>query len=169
MTLILRSSCRQHFYRQLQQSRQAIKCRMATTAREEMKAFWKRNERLSRPVSPHVTIWRWQLPPVMSICHRATGIALTTGIYGFGIAMLMVPTNFADTLEKVKSWTAGPALITTCKAGLSASVLYHSINGVRHLIWDRGYGFNMNVLYRSGYLVIGLSAVSAVALFLWKP
>ncbi|XP_033119321.1 succinate dehydrogenase cytochrome b560 subunit, mitochondrial-like [Anneissia japonica] len=168
MALLLRASCRQQFYKQLQ-PRQVGKFRMATTAREEMKAFWKRNERLRRPVSPHVTIWKWQLPAIMSIVHRGMGIALTTGLYGFGIVMLMVPTNFADTLDRIKSWSVGPALISTCKAGISVAAVYHTFNGVRHLMWDTGRGFNMHILYRSGFVVIGLSAVSAVALFLWKP
>ncbi|XP_036260767.1 succinate dehydrogenase cytochrome b560 subunit, mitochondrial isoform X1 [Molothrus ater] len=52
---------------------------MATTAREEMRRFWERNERSGRPLSPHVSIYKWSLPMAMSISHRGTGVALSLG------------------------------------------------------------------------------------------
>uniref|UniRef100_A0A8C9HJV0 Succinate dehydrogenase cytochrome b560 subunit, mitochondrial n=1 Tax=Piliocolobus tephrosceles TaxID=591936 RepID=A0A8C9HJV0_9PRIM len=54
---------------------------LGTTAKEEMEQFWNKNIGSNRPVSPHVTIYSWSLPMVMSICHRGTGIALSAGMY----------------------------------------------------------------------------------------
>uniref|UniRef100_A0A8B9IKY2 Succinate dehydrogenase cytochrome b560 subunit, mitochondrial n=1 Tax=Anser cygnoides TaxID=8845 RepID=A0A8B9IKY2_ANSCY len=52
---------------------------MATTAKEEMARFWEKNTKSSRPLSPHVTIYKWSLPMAMSITHRGTGVALSLG------------------------------------------------------------------------------------------
>ncbi|XP_032568934.1 succinate dehydrogenase cytochrome b560 subunit, mitochondrial isoform X1 [Chiroxiphia lanceolata] len=52
---------------------------MGTTAREEMSRFWEKNTKSNRPLSPHVTIYKWSLPMAMSITHRGTGIALSLG------------------------------------------------------------------------------------------
>ncbi|XP_053857139.1 succinate dehydrogenase cytochrome b560 subunit, mitochondrial isoform X9 [Vidua macroura] len=56
---------------------------MATTAREEMRRFWERNSRSGRPLSPHVSIYKWSLPMAMSISHRGTGVALSLGVSPF--------------------------------------------------------------------------------------
>uniref|UniRef100_A0A493TXQ6 Succinate dehydrogenase cytochrome b560 subunit, mitochondrial n=1 Tax=Anas platyrhynchos platyrhynchos TaxID=8840 RepID=A0A493TXQ6_ANAPP len=53
---------------------------MATTAKEEMARFWEKNTKSSRPLSPHVTIYKWSLPMAMSITHRGTGVALSLGV-----------------------------------------------------------------------------------------
>ncbi|OXB52049.1 UNVERIFIED_CONTAM: hypothetical protein H355_000125, partial [Colinus virginianus] len=47
---------------------------MATTAKEEMARFWEKNASSSRPLSPHVSIYKWSLPMAMSITHRGTGV-----------------------------------------------------------------------------------------------
>ncbi|NWH70230.1 C560 dehydrogenase, partial [Piaya cayana] len=52
---------------------------MGTTAREEMARFWEKNTKSNRPLSPHVTIYKWSLPMAMSITHRGTGVALSLG------------------------------------------------------------------------------------------
>ncbi|XP_010184061.1 PREDICTED: succinate dehydrogenase cytochrome b560 subunit, mitochondrial-like, partial [Mesitornis unicolor] len=50
---------------------------MGTTAKEEMARFWEKNTKSNRPLSPHVTIYKWSLPMAMSITHRGTGVALS--------------------------------------------------------------------------------------------
>ncbi|PKU29572.1 succinate dehydrogenase cytochrome b560 hypothetical protein [Limosa lapponica baueri] len=53
---------------------------MGTTAKEEMARFWEKNTKSNRPLSPHVTIYKWSLPMAMSITHRGTGVALSLEI-----------------------------------------------------------------------------------------
>ncbi|XP_008432189.1 succinate dehydrogenase cytochrome b560 subunit, mitochondrial-like [Poecilia reticulata] len=52
---------------------------MGTTAKEEMNKFWAKNSRLNRPMSPHITIYKWSIPMMMSITHRGTGVGLSGG------------------------------------------------------------------------------------------
>ncbi|XP_057351171.1 succinate dehydrogenase cytochrome b560 subunit, mitochondrial isoform X2 [Manis pentadactyla] len=53
---------------------------LGTTAKEEMERFWSKNTGSNRPLSPHITIYRWSLPMAMSICHRGTGMALSADV-----------------------------------------------------------------------------------------
>ncbi|XP_066513163.1 succinate dehydrogenase cytochrome b560 subunit, mitochondrial-like [Hoplias malabaricus] len=137
---------------------------MGTSAKEEMNKFWDKNTRLSRPLSPHISIYRWSVPMVMSITHRGTGIALSGGISAFALAALVLPGSFPHYLDLVHSLSFGPALITAAKFAVSFPVAYHSLNGVRHLIWDFGKGLKITEVNRSGYVVITLSILASLAL-----
>ncbi|KAJ8336429.1 hypothetical protein SKAU_G00376490 [Synaphobranchus kaupii] len=137
---------------------------MGTTAKEEMNKFWAKNTRLNRPMSPHITIYSWSIPMMMSITHRGTGVGLSGGISLFAVAALVLPGDYTSHLELVHSLSLGPSLITSAKFILAFPVLYHTFNGIRHLIWDVGKGFKIPEVYRSGYAVIGLSLLSAIAL-----
>ncbi|XP_044304409.1 succinate dehydrogenase cytochrome b560 subunit, mitochondrial isoform X2 [Varanus komodoensis] len=106
---------------------------MATTAKEEMARFWEKNTRSNRPLSPHVTIYKWSLPMIMSITHRGTGIAMSLGVSLFGLSALVLPGHFADHVELVRSLSLGPALIYSAKFALAFPLTYHTWNGIRHL------------------------------------
>ncbi|XP_005609944.1 succinate dehydrogenase cytochrome b560 subunit, mitochondrial isoform X1 [Equus przewalskii] len=159
---------------------------LGTTAKEEMERFWNKNIGSNRPMSPHITIYSyetlgvlvgkketagnmelfpsWSLPMVMSICHRGTGIALSAGVSLFGLSALLVPGNFESHLELVKSLCLGPALIHTAKFALVFPLMYHTWNGIRHLIWDLGKGLKIPQLYQSGVVVLVLTVLSSVGL-----
>ncbi|MCJ8744996.1 hypothetical protein PDJAM_G00125230 [Pangasius djambal] len=137
---------------------------MGTSAKEEMDKFWAKNSQLNRPLSPHITIYRWSVPMTMSIFHRGTGIGLSAGISAFAAAALVLPGSFPYYLDLVHSSSIGPALITTAKFVLSFPVAYHTYNGIRHLMWDVGKGFKIPEVYRSGYIVIALSIFTSLAL-----
>uniref|UniRef100_A0A8D2IYP9 Succinate dehydrogenase cytochrome b560 subunit, mitochondrial n=1 Tax=Varanus komodoensis TaxID=61221 RepID=A0A8D2IYP9_VARKO len=107
---------------------------MATTAKEEMARFWEKNTRSNRPLSPHVTIYKWSLPMIMSITHRGTGIAMSLGVSLFGLSALVLPGHFADHVELVRSLSLGPALIYSAKFALAFPLTYHTWNGIRHLV-----------------------------------
>ncbi|XP_027032593.1 succinate dehydrogenase cytochrome b560 subunit, mitochondrial [Tachysurus fulvidraco] len=163
MALFLRMVARQGLC-----SSRAQLCRhsvpMGTSAKEEMDKFWAKNSQLNRPVSPHITVYRWSVPMMMSITHRGTGIGLSAGISAFAAAALVLPGSFPYYLDLVHSFSMGPALITLAKFALSFPVAFHSYNGIRHLMWDVGKGFKITEVYRSGYIVIALSIVTSVAL-----
>nr|XP_047911452.1 succinate dehydrogenase cytochrome b560 subunit, mitochondrial [Anser cygnoides] len=107
---------------------------MATTAKEEMARFWEKNTKSSRPLSPHVTIYKWSLPMAMSITHRGTGVALSLGVSLFSLAALLLPEQFPHYLATVKSLSLGPALIYSAKFALAFPLSYHTWNGIRHLV-----------------------------------
>ncbi|XP_048867212.1 succinate dehydrogenase cytochrome b560 subunit, mitochondrial isoform X2 [Brienomyrus brachyistius] len=137
---------------------------MGTSAKEEMNRFWAKNTRLNRPVSPHFTIYRWSIPMMMSISHRGTGMALSTGISLFAVGALVLPGDYAHYLELIRSLSLGTPIIAGAKFALAFPVAYHTFNGIRHLLWDVGKGFKIPEVYRSGYAVLLLSLLSSVAL-----
>ncbi|KAM6153781.1 succinate dehydrogenase cytochrome b560 subunit, mitochondrial isoform 1-T1 [Erethizon dorsatum] len=137
---------------------------LGTTAKEEMERFWNKNTGSDRPVSPHITIYSWSLPMVMSICHRGTGMALSGGVSLFGVSALLLPGNFESYLEFVKSLSLGPALIYTAKFALVFPLMYHTWNGIRHLMWDLGKGLKTAQLYQSGVAILVLTVLSSAGL-----
>ncbi|XP_040394761.1 succinate dehydrogenase cytochrome b560 subunit, mitochondrial [Cygnus olor] len=137
---------------------------MATTAKEEMARFWEKNAKSSRPLSPHVTIYKWSLPMAMSITHRGTGVALSLGVSLFSLAALLLPEQFPHYLAVVKSLSLGPALIYSAKFALAFPLSYHTWNGIRHLAWDLGKGFKLSQVQQSGVLVLVLTLLSSAGL-----
>ncbi|XP_066579250.1 succinate dehydrogenase cytochrome b560 subunit, mitochondrial [Amia ocellicauda] len=166
MALLLRSLARQGGLISRTQScllyRHAVP--MGTSSKDEMQTFWDKNSRLNRPMSPHITIYRWSIPMMMSISHRGTGVALSSGISLFALSALVLPGDFTSHLDLVRSLSLGPALIYSAKFALAFPVMYHSLNGFRHLMWDMGKGFRIPDVYRSGYTVIALTLLTSVAL-----
>ncbi|KAH8809641.1 succinate dehydrogenase cytochrome b560 subunit [Flagelloscypha sp. PMI_526] len=113
-------------------------------------------QRLLRPTSPHTFIYRWPIAAICSIGHRATGIALSVLLYGFSLGYLVSPDTFTsfNLVEKVK---ALPSTVKTAtKAVLAAPFVYHSLNGVRHLVWDLGPS--------TSWVILALTAVGTGAL-----
>ncbi|KAF6038357.1 SDHC [Bugula neritina] len=113
-----------------------VKSHMDTVgkAKYEMTGHWIKNEKIQRPISPHLTIWKWQLPMNTSLMHRVTGCAMTTALYVFGYTICLLPGDYITYLTMVKDWSLGPALITSAKFILAYPLAYHAINGARHLV-----------------------------------
>ncbi|MGE5624816.1 MAG: succinate dehydrogenase, cytochrome b556 subunit [Bacillota bacterium] len=105
----------------------------------------------NRPLSPHLGIYRWQITMTMSILHRATGVALAVGtlalVYWL-VAAGMGPGAYADAQTLFGTWI-GQVLLW----GWTFSLFYHLCNGIRHLAWDAGWGFEIKTLYQTGYTV----------------
>ncbi|KAL4982603.1 hypothetical protein BDW68DRAFT_55179 [Aspergillus falconensis] len=129
-------------------------------------------QRLRRPVSPHLSIYRPQITWVVSIATRITGVALSGGLYLYATAYLLSP---------VAGWDIGSESLVSAFSGLSSSAqfavkfgvalpfAFHSFNGVRHLVWDTGRMFTNKQVARSGWTVVGTSGVVALLLALWTP
>jgi succinate dehydrogenase / fumarate reductase, cytochrome b subunit len=117
-----------------------------------------------RPMSPHMSIWRWHITMLGSILHRATGIANYVG------AMLVAAWLFAAAsgpeLYGQFETIAGSIFGQIILFGFTLSILYHALNGVRHLVWDTGHGFTPAVASFTGFLVLVLAVVGAVAVWL---
>lgn len=94
--------------------------------------------RIDRPLSPFMT-YRWTLTMVMSIVHRITGIALYAGTLLMAwwlIATASGPNAYANIQGFTTSWI-GRVIVF----GYTWALLHHMLSGIRHLVWDLGYGF----------------------------
>ncbi|KAJ3010709.1 cytochrome b subunit of succinate dehydrogenase, Sdh3p [Thoreauomyces humboldtii] len=125
---------------------------------------FKKAERLGRPMSPHMTIYDPQLTWYMSIFTRITGVGLTSIFYFGSIWYGISPYASGDVVSLVHSLP--PAVLIGGKAILAVPIIFHSTNGVRHLIWDTTKALTIKGVYNTGYVVLGLTAVGTVALAL---
>jgi succinate dehydrogenase / fumarate reductase cytochrome b subunit len=116
-----------------------------------------------RPLSPHLQIYRWPVTMATSITHRATGMALAAGT--LLVAWWLIATATGDDAYDTFSMVARSPLGLLILFGFVWSLAFHLLNGIRHLIWDSGYGFEVKTAERSGILVYALSLVLALALF----
>ncbi|MBS3896605.1 succinate dehydrogenase, cytochrome b556 subunit [Silanimonas sp.] len=110
-----------------------------------------------RPLSPHLQVYKPQLTTAMSILHRITGVVNALGF-------LLV----AFWLFALAAGEASYNAVLACLASLpgqlllfafAASLVYHLLNGIRHLAWDAGWGLEIPQVYRSGYAVIAVAVV----------
>jgi succinate dehydrogenase / fumarate reductase cytochrome b subunit len=108
--------------------------------------------------------YRPQLTSMLSILHRATGVFLALSAFGLAIWLSAVAGGAA-------SYDAAMALLGSVPgklvllAGLG-SLFYHLFNGIRHLLWDIGWGFELPRMQATGWAVVALS-LTCTALFAW--
>jgi succinate dehydrogenase / fumarate reductase cytochrome b subunit len=105
-----------------------------------------------RPLSPHLQIYRWPITMGTSILHRITGMGL--------IAASMGSDTYAVFEGVAFHWFGRLVLF-----GFTVALVFHALNGVRHLFWDAGAGFKMATANASGLVVYGLTAV--LTLLIW--
>lgn len=113
-----------------------------------------------RPLSPHLQVYRWQLTSVLSILHRATGVALSLGAILLVLWLLGAATS-PDLYAGVQ-WFLGSWLGLLLLFGWTASLFYHLCNGIRHLWWNTGEGLELPVVYTSGWTVLAATAVLTI-------
>ena len=118
------------------------------------------NRPVHRPLSPHLQIYKWQLPAVMSILHRATGIALSIGAL-YLVAWVVFASASPSTYAQFQSFNTS-ILGRIVLGGWLYCAFYHLCNGIRHLFWDAGYGFELKDAYRSGWIVVAVSAAATL-------
>ena len=114
-----------------------------------------------RPLSPHLQVYRWQLTMMLSITHRATGIALSGGVLLLVYWVWAVTGGPADYQQAMAFF--GSVIGRTILFVLTACLFYHLCNGVRHLFWDIGQGLELDAVYRSGWAVVVATAVLTLA------
>ena len=120
--------------------------------------------RADRPLSPHLQIYRWYFTMALSIAHRATGIGLAAGLIlltWWLLALASGPDAFATVQAVAGSWIGILVLFLWTFA-----LFYHMGNGVRHLVWDCGYGFDLEVARTSGIAVLVFAGVMTVITWL---
>jgi len=117
-----------------------------------------------RPLSPHLQVYRPQLTSVMSIMHRASGAVLATGslLVALWLVALAAGAAVFDPVASAKKHPFGQFVVF----GYSLALVYHGLNGIRHLMWDLRIGLEIKQVYQSGYLVLGLTFLVTAALWL---
>lgn len=119
-----------------------------------------------RPLSPHLQVYNmFKITSLTSILHRATGAALVVGsliIVWWLMAIAHGPDSYARFSEQVHTWYGMVVL-----AGFTWAFWYQLINGVRHLLWDAGYGFKIQIARMTGKLVLASSILATIATWLY--
>lgn len=108
-----------------------------------------------RPLSPHLQIYRYQWTTGLSILHRTTGIILSASFAGILVWLIIARSSqllFEGIAEHMHSWYGRGIL-----SAWVFSVLYHTFNGMRHLVWDTGTWLALRSAYLSGLLTMVLS------------
>ena len=117
----------------------------------------------TRPLSPHLQVYRPQMTSVMSILHRAAGVVLTTGtlIMAAWLVSLALGKEAYDVVVMVIGHPLGQFVLF----GYSVALIYHALNGVRHLGWDLGFGLTIPQVYKNGQIVLFLTVVLTMSLW----
>lgn len=113
-----------------------------------------------RPLSPHLQVYTPQMTSILSIMNRVTGIALSAGtvlLVWWLVAAASGPSAFAT----VQGFIGSPVGLFVL-FGWTAALFYHFFNGIRHLAWDAGFGFDLPQTYATGWAVVIATAVSSV-------
>ena len=115
-----------------------------------------------RPLSPHISVYRWPITMTLSILHRATGVALSFGLIVLALWLMNVLLGGAsyEQFLTLMSGVVGRVLLL----GWSFAFFLHLANGVRHLFWDFGRGFEISQANASAWFVL-LLATGMTAIF----
>ena len=116
------------------------------------------NRPANRPLSPHLQVYRWQLTSMLSILHRATGIALSVGALYLAVWVMFAAAS-PRTYEMFQSFNIS-IVGRIFLGGWLFCAFYHLCNGIRHLFWDAGYGFELKDAYRSGWIVVAVALIA---------
>jgi succinate dehydrogenase / fumarate reductase cytochrome b subunit len=116
-----------------------------------------------RPLSPHLTIYHWAATMIVSITHRATGIALSVGALVLAWWLWAI-SNGPESYQTFYAVALTPIGLVVL-FGFTWSLAFHLLNGIRHLAWDLGYGFDPPTAHQSALLVIALSLLLAAGVF----
>ena len=111
----------------------------------------------TRPLSPHLQIYKPQWTSALSILHRITGLLLSAGmlvISAWLVSLASGPASF----ETIRSVLSHPVLIVVL-IGWTLALFYHLLNGIRHLIWDAGMMMDIPSARRSAWVVVVLAFV----------
>ncbi|MGA0602250.1 succinate dehydrogenase, cytochrome b556 subunit [Caulobacter sp. KR2-114] len=116
-----------------------------------------------RPLSPHMQVWRWHVTMAASILHRAAGVALYVGaliLAGWAVALASGPDAY-----DAYAGLLGSILGRLVLFGITVAVFFHLANGIRHLAWDLGEGFQPKTANTTAILAYAFAVVAAVGLW----
>jgi succinate dehydrogenase cytochrome b subunit len=118
-------------------------------------------DRVERPLSPHLQVYRPQITSVLSVFHRGTGLALSAGLLVFVYWLVSLaggPAAYSNA-----QYVLGSVWLKLCYVGWAFCFFYHLGNGIRHLAWDLGYGFEASQINLTGWIVVAFSTGATLA------
>jgi len=119
--------------------------------------------RRERPLSPHLTAYRWPITMTMSILHRITGSALYFGT--LLVAWWLIAAATSEHYFDLVNWLYGTFLGRLVLFGYSWALLHHMLGGIRHLIWDTGTAIDKDSSTRIAWATLAGSVV--LTLLVW--
>ena len=119
----------------------------------------------SNPLSPHLQIYRWHISSLLSITHRIAGVInlLALILIFFWLVVLSLGENNYELFLLIINSFFGKSILI----GFTWSMSFHLLSGIRHLVWDLGYGFEIKTANISGIIVIITSLVVTVIFWLF--
>ena len=120
-----------------------------------------------RPTSPHIQIYKWTISSFTSIMHRLTGVSLYASIVAISwyVVYYTYQINISHSSSYIDESCDCPIkafmdkVFIAAAIALTFSLYYHFCNGIRHLFWDIGKGFDKDTARNNGFLVISLAAI----------
>jgi succinate dehydrogenase / fumarate reductase, cytochrome b subunit len=115
-------------------------------------------------MSPHLQVWRWHMTMLCSILNRATGMALYGGLLilaAWAVALASGPEAYGMVMGLLGNLLGKLVLL-----GLTFSLLFHLAGGIRHLIWDAGYGYQPKTADMTGAAAIAFAVVGTAAVWI---
>lgn len=113
-----------------------------------------------RPLSPHLQVYKPQITSILSIMHRITGCAMAVGTLLL-VWWLVAAATSADAFATVQGFIGSPIGLLLL-FGWTLAVFFHLTNGLRHLLWDAGFGFDLPTVHSSGRIVVIATVVLTI-------
>ena len=113
----------------------------------------------NRPISPHLSIYKPQITSILSISHRMSGVFQSVGL--LVIIFLLLCLLMGDNMHQYFMLFAHSLIGRAFLFFYVLSLSYHLLNGIRHIIWDFGYGFEIRNVHYSGVIIIFFTAILA--------
>ena len=116
------------------------------------------------PLSPHLQIYRWHISSLLSITHRISGVINLLSLILIFFWLLVL--SFDQSIYKLFLLMANSFFGKFILIGFTWSMTFHVLSGIRHLIWDLGYGFEIKTAKISGIIVIISSFILTIIFWL---
>jgi succinate dehydrogenase / fumarate reductase cytochrome b subunit len=118
---------------------------------------------IDRPLSPHLAVYRWKISNTLSIVHRMTGVALSFGAFALVGWLVSIVAGYEP--YSVVNYLFGSIIGSLALFGWTFCFFYHLCNGIRHMCWDVGKGFDPRRAQQSGMFVLAIALVLTVGLW----
>lgn len=119
---------------------------------------------VQRPLSPHLQVYRWGITMWLSSLHRITGLLLSVGAIALAVWLIALASGAQSYAAVQRLFASGAFKVLL--VGWTLCFFLHLANGVRHLAWDTGAGFDKKTISASGWTVIVFTVI-ATAAFSW--
>ena len=119
---------------------------------------------MNSPLSPHLQIYRWQTTSLLSILHRISGVVSSLGSMIIIIFLLSIGLG-EDSFKFVIS-ISDNVFIRTVLIGLSFCIFFYILSSIRHLLWDYGYGLDLNVAKITGWTALSVAVILTICFWL---